>query len=77
MPNKNNWLDVVVSFASFASMILVFSLTRFNLPIKILLAFGISAAITGGWAYYKRKLRKRPSDLKRLHVYSVKNEDDK
>lgn len=77
MRNKTNWMDVVVSFASFASMIMVFTLTRFNLPIKIVLAFGISAAITGGWSYYKRKARRHPPEPKRLHVYSVKNVDEK
>ncbi|MDJ0311880.1 hypothetical protein [Arthrobacter sp. H35-D1] len=77
MRNKTDWLDILVSFASFAAMILVLTFTRFNLPIKIVLAFAVSLAITGGWSYYKRKVRRRPSDPKRLHVYSVKNVDEK
>jgi hypothetical protein len=77
MRNKADWLDIVVSFASFAAMIMVLSLARFTLPLKILLAFGVSIAISSGWAYYKRKVRKRRSEPKRLHVYSVKNVDDK
>ena len=77
MRNKNDWLDVIVNFASFAAMILVLTFVRVNLPLKIVLAFAVSLAITGGWSYYKRKHRPRPSDPKRLHVYSVKNVDEK
>lgn len=77
MRNKTDWLDVIVNFASFAAMILVLIFARFGLPVKIVLAFAVSLAITGGWSYYKRKLRRRPSDPKRLHVYSVKNADEK
>ncbi|WP_449374382.1 hypothetical protein [Arthrobacter psychrolactophilus] len=77
MRNKTDWLDIIVNFASFAAMILVLTFVRTNLPIKIVLAFAVSLAITGGWSYYKRKLRRRPSDLKRLHVYSEKNVDEK
>lgn len=77
MRTKSQWLDVVVQFASFAVMILVLTYARFSLPIKIVLAFGISLAISGGWSYYKRKVRRRRSDPKRLHVYSVKNVDEK
>ena len=74
---KSDWLDIIVNFASFAAMILVLTFARFSLPIKIVLAFAVSLAITGGWSYYKRKIRRRPSDPKRLHVYSVKNVDEK
>lgn len=77
MRNKTDWLDIIVNFASFAAMILVLTFARINLPLKIVLAFAVSLAITGGWSYYKRKLRRRPSDLKRLHVYSEKNVDEK
>ena len=77
MRNKSDWLDIIVNFASFAAMILVLTFARIILPIKIVLAFAVSLAITGGWSYYKRKIRRRPSDPKRLHVYSVKNEDEK
>lgn len=77
MRKKTDWLDIIVNFASFAAMILVLTFVKTNLPIKIVLAFAVSLAITGGWSYYKRKLRRRPSDPKRLHVYSVKNEDEK
>lgn len=77
MRNKTDWLDIIVNFASFAAMILVLTFVRINLPLKIVLAFAVSLAITGGWSYYKRKLRRRPSDLKRLHVYSEKNVDEK
>ncbi|WP_104086238.1 hypothetical protein [Arthrobacter sp. GMC3] len=77
MRKKADWLDILVQFASFAAMIMVFSLTRFGLPIKIVLAFGVSLAISGAWAYYKRKIRRHPSEPKRLHVYSVKNVDEK
>ncbi|ALO65421.1 hypothetical protein NHF46_23155 [Arthrobacter alpinus] len=76
MRNKTDWLDIIVNFASFAAMILVLTFARVNLPLKIVLAFAVSLAITGGWSYYKRKLRRRPSDLKRLHVYSEKNAED-
>ncbi len=77
MHKKTDWLDIIVNFASFAAMILVLTFVKTNLPIKIVLAFAVSLAITGGWSYYKRKIRRRPSDPKRLHVYSVKNEDEK
>ncbi|PYI39137.1 hypothetical protein CVS30_07480 [Arthrobacter psychrolactophilus] len=77
MRKKTDWLDIIVNFASFAAMILVLTFARINLPLKIVLAFAVSLAITGGWSYYKRKLRRRPSDLKRLHVYSEKNVDEK
>ena len=76
MRKKADWLDIIVQFASFAAMCLVLSLTRFGLPMKIILAFGVSLAISGTWAYFKRQLRKRPTDLKRVHVYSVKNVDE-
>ena len=76
MRKKADWLDIIVQFASFAAMCLVLSLTRFGLPVKIILAFGVSLAISGTWAYFKRRLRKRPTDLKRVHVYSVKNVDE-
>ncbi|GAA4655576.1 hypothetical protein [Arthrobacter cryoconiti] len=77
MRNKADWLDILVNFASFAAMIMVLTFARVNLPLKIVLAFAVSIAITGLWSYYKRKIRRRPSDPKRLHVYSVKNVDDK
>ena len=77
MRNRSDWLDILVNFSSFAAMILVLTFVRVNLPIKIVLAFAVSLAITGAWSYYKRKLRRRPSDPKRLHVYSVKNVDEK
>lgn len=77
MRKKTDVLDIIVNFASFAAMILVLTFLRTSLPIKIVLAFAVSIAITGGWSYYKRKLRRRPSDLKRLHVYSEKNVDEK
>lgn len=77
MRKKADWLDIVVNFISFAAMILVLSLARFNLPIKIVLAFGLSIAISAGWAYYKRKTIQRKSEPKRVHVYSVKNLDEK
>lgn len=76
MRKKADWLDIIVQFASFAAMCLVLSLTRFALPLKIVLAFGVSLAISGAWAYYKRQVRKRPTELKRAHVYSVKNVDE-
>lgn len=77
MRKKADWLDILVQFASFAAMIMVFTLAKFGLPIKIVLAFGISLAISGSWSYYKRKTARRASDPKRLHVYSVKNVDEK
>ena len=55
MRKKADWLDILVNFISFAAMILVLSLARFSLPIKIVLAFGLTIAISAGWAYYKRK----------------------
>ncbi|MGO4385853.1 hypothetical protein [Specibacter sp. RAF43] len=76
MRRKADWLDITVQFASFAVMCLVLAVTRFPLPVKIVLAFGLSLAISGGWAYYKRMSRKRQSDPKRMHVYSVKNVDE-
>ena len=75
MRNKTDWLDIIVNLASFAAMILVLTFARVNLPIKIVRAFAVSLAIPGCRSYYKRTLRRRPSDPKRLHVYSVKNVD--
>jgi hypothetical protein len=72
MRKKADWLDITVQFASFAAMCLVLSLTRFGLPLKIVLAFGVSIAISGAWAYYKRQTRKRKTEPKRRHVYSIK-----
>lgn len=77
MRKKADWLDILVNFISFAAMILVLSLSRFSLPIKIVLAFGLSIAISAGWAYYKRQAFKRKTEPKRLQVYSVKNVDEK
>ncbi len=77
MRRKADWLDITVQFASFAAMCLVLSLTRFGLPLKIVLAFGVSLAISGAWAYYKKQSRKHKAEPKRLHVYSVKNVDGK
>lgn len=77
MRKKADWLDITVQFASFAAMCLVLSLTRFGLPLKIVLAFGISIAISGAWAYYKKQTRRQKADPKRMHVYSIKNVDEK
>ncbi|MGA7203744.1 MAG: hypothetical protein WBX27_03830 [Specibacter sp.] len=74
---KANWLDIVVQFASFAAMCLVLSMTRFGLPVKIILAFGVSIAISAGWAYFKRQRIKNHGEPKRMHVYSIKNVDEK
>ncbi|MCQ9164810.1 MULTISPECIES: hypothetical protein [unclassified Arthrobacter] len=76
MRKKADWLDLTVQFASFAAMCLVLSLTRFALPLKIVLAFGISIAISGAWAYYKRQARRRQTEPKRMHVYSIKDVDE-
>ena len=77
MRKKADWLDITVQFASFAAMCLVLSLTRFGLPLKIVLAFGVSIAISGAWAYYKRQTRKQKSEPTRMRVYSIKNVDEK
>lgn len=76
MRKKADWLDITVQFASFAAMCLVLSMTRFGLPLKIVLAFGVSIAISSVWAYYKRQARKRKSEPRRVHVYSIKDVDE-
>ena len=77
MPKRFDWLDILVQFASFAAMIMIFTLTKFGLPLKIVLAFAVSLAISGSWAYFKRKTLRRRADPKRMHVYSVRNVDEK
>lgn len=76
MRKKADWLDITVQFASFAAMCLVLSLARFGLPLKIVLAFGVSIAISGAWAYYKKQTRRRKAEPKRMHVYSIRNADE-
>ncbi|WP_125616915.1 hypothetical protein [Specibacter cremeus] len=76
MRGKTTWLDITVQFASFALMCLILAVTRFPLPLKIILAFGVSIAISAGYAYVKRVSRKRAAEPKRVRVYSVENVDD-
>lgn len=76
MRKKTNWLDITVQFAAFAVMCLVLSLARFPLLVNIVLAFGLSMAISTGYSIYKRRQSAHRTEPKRVRVYSVKNVDD-
>lgn len=83
MRTKVDWLDIIVNFASFASLILILSLARMNLPLKIILAFAVSVGITLGWSYVKRRVLKHKAEQysgqrapKRARVYNVSDVKD-